>query len=329
MKEMKSAYIAGTGSYVPEEVISNFDLEKMVDTTDEWIRTRTGISERRIAAKNEPTSDLAVKAAQAALEDAGMEPQELDMIITATVTPDMILPSAGCVIQKKIGAPNAAAFDVAAACSGFLYALSIADQFVKSGQYKNILIVGADTLSKVTDWTDRSTCILFGDGAGAVILKPTDETRGILSTHLYSDGTISDLLEVPAGGSLIPASRESLEARLHYITMKGNGLFKIAVKALSDSIQTAITHQGVTADDIDLFIFHQANARIIQAVGERLSIPESKIPLTIEKYGNTSAASIPITLDELHKDEKIHPGNLLCFAAFGGGLTWASSMVRW
>jgi 3-oxoacyl-[acyl-carrier-protein] synthase-3 len=326
---MKSTYIAGTGSYVPEEIISNFDLEKMVDTTDEWIRTRTGIAERRIAGKNEPTSDLAVKAAQAALENAGLEARDLDLIITATVTPDMIFPSSGCVIQKKIGASNAAAFDIAAACSGFLYALSIGDQFIKSGQYKNIMILGAETLSKVTDWSDRSTCILFGDGAGAVILRPTEEDRGILSTHLYSDGSFSELLQVPAGGSLRPATKETVETGLHYITMKGNLLFKIAVKALVDAIQNAVAHHGMSSSDIDLFIFHQANARIIQLVGERMSIPESKIPLTIEKYGNTSSASIPITLDELNKNKKIHPGTLLCLAAFGGGLTWASSVIRW
>jgi 3-oxoacyl-[acyl-carrier-protein] synthase-3 len=326
---MKSAYIAGTGSYVPEEVVSNFDLEKMVDTTDEWIRTRTGIAERHIAGKHEPTSDLAAKAARSALESAGLDAGDLDLIITATVTPDMIFPSAGCVIQSKIGACNAAAFDIAAACSGFLYALSIGEQFIKCGQYKNILVLGAETLSKITDWTDRGTCILFGDGAGAVILKGTEEERGILSTHLYSDGTLGDLLQVPAGGSLMPATRETVEGRLHYISMKGNQLFKIAVKALADAIQTAVTHHGMSPDDIDLFIFHQANARIIQSVGDRMSIPESKIPLTIDKYGNTSSASIPITLDELHRDKKIHRGDLLCLAAFGGGLTWASSVIRW
>ncbi len=326
---MKSAYIAGTGSYVPEEIISNFDLEKMVDTTDEWIRTRTGIAERRIAGKHEPTSDLAVKAAQSALDDAGLDARDLDLIITATVTPDMIFPSAGCVVQSKIGASNAAAFDVAAACSGFLYALSIGEQFIKCGQYKNIMVLGAETLSKVTDWTDRGTCVLFGDGAGAVILRPTEEERGILSTHLFSDGTLSELLQVPAGGSLRPATRETVDARLHYISMKGNLIFKVAVKALADAIQIAVAHHGMSSTDIDLFIFHQANARIIQSVGERMSIPESKIPLTIEKYGNTSSASIPITLDELNRDKKIRRGDLLCLAAFGGGLTWASSVIRW
>ncbi|MEW6382206.1 MAG: beta-ketoacyl-ACP synthase III [bacterium] len=326
---MKSAYIAGTGSYVPEEVVTNFALEKIVETSDEWIRTRTGISERRIARDGEPTSDLAAQAAQSALEDAGLEAGDVDLIITATVTPDMAFPSAGCMTQRKIGAVRAAAFDVSAACSGFIYALSIADQFIRNGRYANILVIGADTLSKITDWTDRNTCILFGDGAGAAVLKATDEERGILSTHLYSDGTLSELLQVPAGGSLRPASRETLENRLHYITMKGNETFKVAVKALTDSIQAAVTHQGITCAEVDLFIFHQANARIIQSVGERLSIPESKMPLTIARYGNTSAASIPITLDELNRAGKIHRGDLICMAAFGGGLTWASSVIRW
>jgi len=327
---MKSAYIAGTGSFVPEEVVSNFALEKIVDTTDEWIRTRTGISERRVARQGECTSDLAARAAQSALENAGLEARDLDLIITATVTPDMFFPSTGCMVQRKIGAVRAAAFDISAACSGFIYALSIADQFIKNGQYENIMVLGADTLSKITDWTDRNTCVLFGDGAGAALLRATtDKDRGILSTHLYSDGTLAELLKIPAGGSFMPASEETLKKRLHYITMKGNETFKIAVKALTDSVQTALSHQGVSCEQVDLFIFHQANARIIQSVGERLSIPESKIPLTIGKYGNTSAASIPITLDELNREGKIQRGTLICMAAFGGGLTWASSMVRW
>ncbi|MGA1876372.1 MAG: beta-ketoacyl-ACP synthase 3, partial [bacterium] len=231
---MRSSYIAGTGSYVPEEIISNFALEKMIDTTDEWIRTRTGIIERHIAHKNEATSDLAVRAAQSALENAGLAAGDLDLIITATVTPDMLFPSTGCLVQKKIEARNAAAFDVAAACSGFLYALKIGDQFIRSGQYENVLIVGADTLSKITDWTDRNTCILFGDGAGAVILRATEKPVGILSTLLYSDGAMSDMLYVPAGGSLQPASEETVHNRLHYITMRGNELFKIAIKAMTE-----------------------------------------------------------------------------------------------
>jgi 3-oxoacyl-[acyl-carrier-protein] synthase-3 len=326
---MKYTYIAGTGSYVPDEIISNFALEKMIDTSDEWIRTRTGIVERRIAGKDEATSDLAVKAGQSALENAGLEANDLDLIITATVTPDMLFPSTGCMVQKKIGAQKAAAFDISAACSGFLYALEVGDQLIKSGQYQNILVLGADTLSKITDWTDRNTCVLFGDGAGAVVLRAREEDQGVLCSHLYSDGAMSEMLRVPAGGSLRPASEETVQNRLHYITMKGNEIFKIAIKAMTEAIEQAVASGGIPIDNIDLFIFHQANTRIIQAVAQRLSIPENKIPLTIQKYGNTSTASMPITLDELNKAGKIHRGDVICFAAFGGGLTWASSLVKW
>jgi len=326
---MRYTYIAGTGSYVPDEIISNFDLEKMIDTNDEWIRTRTGIAERHIARKDEATSDLAVKAAQLALEDAGLEANDLDLIITATVTPDMLFPSTGCMVQKKIAAQKAAAFDISAACSGFLYALEVGDQLIKSGQYQNILVLGADTLTKITDWTDRNTCILFGDGAGAVILRAREEDQGVLCSHLYSDGAMSEMLQVPAGGSLRPASEETVQNRLHYITMKGNEIFKTAIKAMTEAIEHASACGGIPIDNIDFFIFHQANTRIIQAVAQRLSIPENKIPLTIQKYGNTSTASMPITLDELNKAGKVRRGDAICFAAFGGGLTWASSLVKW
>ncbi|MBN1225751.1 MAG: ketoacyl-ACP synthase III [Deltaproteobacteria bacterium] len=326
---MKYTYIAGTGSYVPDEIISNFALEKMIDTSDEWIRTRTGIVERRIAGKDEATSDLAVKAAQLALEDAGLEANDLDLIITATVTPDMLFPSTGCMVQKKIEAQKAAAFDISAACSGFLYALEVGDQLIKSGQYHNILVLGADTLSKITDWTDRNTCVLFGDGAGAVILRAREENQGVLCSHLFSDGAMSEMLQVPAGGSLRPASEETVQNRLHYISMKGNEIFKTAIKAMTEAIEQAAASGGIPIDTIDFFIFHQANTRIINAVAQRLSIPENKIPLTIQKYGNTSTASMPITLDELNKAGKIHRGDIICFAAFGGGLTWASSLVKW
>lgn len=327
---MKYSYIAGTGSNLPEIIVTNTDFEQRLDTSDEWIRTRTGIVERRLSSEKESTSELAVKAAWQALRDAGLEASELDYIITATVTPDMIFPSAACLIQQKIGAYRAVGFDVSAACSGFLFALHTADQFIKTGQAQNILVIGADTLTKITDWQDRNTAILFGDGAGAVILRATEEeNRGILASRLYSDGTMSDLLYVPAGGSLLPASRETIEKRLHYITMKGNELFKVAIKAMSEAIQEVAAFQKISLDQIDLFIFHQANSRIIQSVAQRLSIPEQKIPLTIQKYGNTSAASIPITLDELKKTGNIHQGDLLCLTAFGGGLTWASSLIKW
>jgi len=326
---MIHARITGTGSFAPKKIITNHDLEKLVDTTDEWILERTGIKERRIAEKGQATSDLAYEAGKKALKAAGIGAQELDLILVATMTPDTILPSMGCVLQEKLGAKNAAAFDIAAACSGFIYGLSIADAFIKAGVYKNILLVGAEVLSRFIDWEDRATCILFGDGAGAVVIQRHAGKRGVLSTHLHSDGSLGDLLHVPAGGSSHPASHDTIRKRMHFIRMKGNETFKVAVRALEGVVQEALEHNKVKPEEIDFLVPHQANLRIIQAMAQRLNMPMEKVVLTLPKYGNTSAASIPMALDEAVRDNRIKENHLILFEAFGGGLTWASALVRW
>jgi 3-oxoacyl-[acyl-carrier-protein] synthase III len=326
---MIHARITGTGSYAPKKVITNHDLEKLVNTSDEWITERTGIKERRIADKNQATSDLAYEASRKALKAAGLGADELDLILVATTTPDMIMPNLGCVLQEKLGAKKAAAFDIYAACSGFLYGMSIADAFIKAGAYKNILLVGAEILSRFTDWEDRGTCIIFGDGAGAVVIQRHTGKRGILSTHLHSDGSLGNLLYVPAGGTLHPASHETIRKRMHFIKMKGNETFKVAVRALEDVVQETLAHNKIKPEEIDYLIPHQANLRIIQAMAQRLKMPMEKVVLTLPKYGNTSAASIPMALDEAVRDGRIKENHLLLFEAFGGGLTWASALVRW
>jgi 3-oxoacyl-[acyl-carrier-protein] synthase-3 len=326
---MIHARITGTGSFAPKKVITNHDLEKLVDTTDEWITERTGIKERRIAEKGQSTSDLAYEASKKALKAAGLGAHELDLILVATMTPDTILPSMGCVLQEKLGAKNAAAFDIYAACSGFIYGLSVANAFIKSEMYKNILLVGAEILSRFTDWEDRTTCVLFGDGAGAVVIQRHAGKRGVLSTHLHSDGSLGNLLHVPAGGALHPASHDTIRKRMHFIKMKGNETFKAAVRALEDVVQEALGHNKVKPEEIDFLVPHQANLRIIQAMAQRLNMPMEKVVLTVHKYGNTSAASIPMALDEAVRDGRIKENQLLLFEAFGGGLTWASALVRW
>jgi len=319
----------GTGSFAPEKVLTNLDLEKMVETSDEWIRERTGIRERHIAASGVATSDLALEASRRALSAAGVSPEALDLILVATVTPDMIFPATACVLQNKLGAKKAVAFDVSAACSGFIFALATADAFIRSGIYKNILVVGAETLSKITDWTDRNTCVLFGDGAGAAVLGPDDSGKGLMSTHLHTDGSMGDLLYMPGGGSLNPASVWSLEQRMHYIKMRGNETFKIAVRALEDVVMEAINHNGLTSSDIDVLVPHQANLRIIQATAKRLDMPMDKVVVTIHKYGNTSAASVPMALDQAVNDGRIKDGSTVLLEAFGGGLSWASALIKW
>jgi len=326
---MIHARITGTGSFAPKKIITNQDLEKLVDTSDTWITERTGIKERRIAEKGQTTSDLAYEAGKKALKAAGIGAQDLDLILVATMTPDTILPSMGCVLQDKLGAKNAAAFDIAAACSGFIYGMSVADAFIRSGMYKNILLVGAEILSRFTDWEDRTTCILFGDGAGAVVIQRHAGKRGILSTHLHSDGSLGDLLHVPAGGASHPASHDTIRKRMHFIRMKGNETFKVAVRALEGVVQEALEHNKVKPEEIDFLVPHQANLRIIQAMAQRLNMPMEKVVLTLPKYGNTSAASIPMALDEAVRDGRIKDNHLLLFEAFGGGLTWASALVRW
>lgn len=324
---MKYAKITGTGSAVPDAVLSNSDLEKMVETSDEWITTRTGIRERRIADDGTASSDIAHEAAQKALEAADVGPGELDAVVVGTVTPDFLFPSTACVVQSLLGAKNACAFDLMAGCAGFLYTLHIAQGMIKSGGAQKILVIGAETLSKIVDFKDRSTCILFGDGAGAVVLEGSDEP-GILSSLVSSDGDCWDLLYVPAGGSRRPVDREVLETGDQYIKMKGNDVFRVAVKSMESATVDAVEKAGLRPDDIDLFVPHQANHRIVEAVRKRLDFPEEKVFLNLDRYGNTSAASVPLALDEAVRSGRVSRGDTVLFAAFGAGFAWGASVVR-
>ena len=320
--------ILGTGSYAPKQVLTNADLEAMVETSDAWIVERTGIRERRLAAPDEACSDLGVLAAQQALADADVQAAQLDLILVATCTGDSPLPSTASLIQHRLGAGNAAACDISAACCGFVYGLSVADAFVRTG-HKYVLVIGSEVMSSITDWTDRNTCVLFGDGAGAVVLGPTEEDRGILSLHLHADGRFSDLICVPGGGSSLPPSERVLAERLHCVKMRGNETFKIAVKTMEEAIREAVAAQGLGIDDIDCLVPHQANIRILRAVGQRIGLPPDRIMINVDRYGNTSAASIPLALDEAAKNGTIREGSLVVTAAFGAGLTWASGVIRW
>lgn len=327
---MYGSRIAGIGAFVPDRVLTNADLEQMVSTSDEWIVTRTGISERRIASDDQATSDLAEVAARRALESASVDPNDLDLILVNTVTPDMFFPSTACVLQERLGASRAAAFDLMAACSGFIYGLSVADAYLRAGLMRNILVIGADTLSKVVDWSDRGTCILFGDGAGAALVQRTTADSSILSTHLYSDGSKGKQLFIPGGGSRQPASQKVIDEKLVTIRMpNGNEVFKTAVRSMEDAAMAALKANGAEVSDIDLFISHQANARIIYAVAERLDLPRERIFMNIDRYGNTSAASIPIAIDEAVRVGRLKRGDLLLLTAFGGGVTWGSALIRW
>lgn len=321
--------IVGTGSYLPQQVLTNKELEKQIETSDQWIVERTGVRERRIAAKDEASSDLASKAAERALEMAQLSPDEIDLIIVATSSPDMFFPSTACIVQDKLKATRAAAFDVSAACSGFLYALSVGEQYVRSGTYRKVLVIGAEVMSRLTDWTDRRTCVIFGDGAGAVLLSPSASESGILSTHLHSDGTLWDLICVPGGGAAIPPSEKVLAEHLNTIKMKGNETFKVAVRSLEEVALEGLKANGFAASDVSYLIPHQANIRILSAVADRLKIPMGKVVVNLDRYGNTSAASIPVALDEAVRDGRIQKGAIVLFLAFGGGLTWASSVMRW
>ncbi len=327
---MAIARILGTGSYAPARVLTNADLEKLVETSDEWIRTRTGISERRIAAEEEATSDLAYQAAVRALAAARVDPVDVDMIVVATITPDMFFPSTACVLQERLGARRAGAMDLSAACSGFIYGLAVADGLLRSGTMRTVLLVGAESLSKVVNWQDRNTCVLFGDGAGAVVLRADEGDRGLLSAHLFSDGSKGPALILPGGGSRHPLSQEALDQDLGKIRMSnGNEVFKLAVRAMEDAAMVALKHNGLEIGDVNLLITHQANLRIINALGQRLGVPEKKVCVNIQKYGNTSAASIPLALDEAVQAGRVRDGDLLLLCAFGGGLTWASALIRW
>lgn len=324
-----SVGIKGIGAYVPDKILTNFDLEKMVDTSDEWITTRTGIKERRIADKNTATSDLATKAALKAMDDAKVKPEEIDMIIVATVTPDMFLPSTACFVQNNIKAVNAAAFDISAACSGFIYGLSIANQFISSEEVKTVLLIGSETLSKIVDWKDRNTCILLGDGAGAAILQQVEEGFGILSTYILSDGSKTNLLMVPGGGSRDPISIEVINNRKHYLKMEGNEVFKCAIRGMEKSIDGALKKANLTYKDVSLFIPHQANMRIIESLTKRMELPKDKVFINLDKYGNTSAASIPIALNESLKTGRVKSGDIILIVSFGSGFTMAASVMRW
>jgi 3-oxoacyl-[acyl-carrier-protein] synthase-3 len=317
--------IAGTGKYLPERVLTNFDLEKMVDTSDEWIRTRTGIERRHIAADDQATSDLAYHASVAAIEDASLDPQDIDFIVVGTTTPDLIFPNVGCLVQEKLGISGTPAFSVEAACSGFLYALGVADQFVRSGQAKRALVIGAETMSRIIDWTDRETCVLFGDGAGAVVLEQAEEP-GIIYSKLAADGKYRDLLYASSGVSAPIKNKDPGGSALR---MKGNEVFRVAVKTLESIVDEVMEANGLKRGQIDWLIPHQANIRIIQATAKRLQMPMERVILTVQEHGNTSAASVPMALDTALRDGRIKRGDMLLLEAFGGGFTWGASLIRY
>jgi len=326
---MLRSKIIATGSYAPERVMTNFDLEKIVDTSDEWITERTGIKERRIAEEGQAASDLAYEASKRALKQAGLKAKDIDLIIVATVTGDMPVPSTACILQSKLDAKKAAAFDINAACSGFIYGLSVADSFIKSGVYKRILLVGAEMLSKFTDWEDRTTCVLFGDGAGAAILEASEGENGIISVNIYSDGNLRELLNLPGGGSKYPPSKETISRRLHFLKMKGNETFKVAVRTLESLVVDTLNANKLKPSQLAALIPHQANLRIIQATANRLGLSMDKVIVNLDRYGNTSAASIPIALDEAVRTGRVRKDDYVLLEAFGGGLTWASALIRW
>lgn len=325
---IKYAHITGTGSYAPEKILSNFDLEKMVDTSDEWIVTRTGIRNRHLVHDGLGSSDLAVSASQKALKNAGLEPQDIDIILLATVTPDQPLPSTACLVQDKLGAKNAAVMDVVAACSGFVYNLSIARAMIQTGQAENVLVIGVETLSKLVNWQDRNTCVLFGDGCGAAVVQAKDEPGGILSTYLKSNGSLADLLMVPAGGCKVPLNSENIKNGARYINMAGPEVYKNAVKAMGEAGSAVLENTGLSGDDIKLMIPHQANIRIIDSTSKRLGIPMDRVYVNIHEYGNTSAASIAIALDEVMDKKLINKGDKVLMVAFGAGFTWGSTIVE-
>ncbi len=329
MEKIRVGFL-GLGYYVPQKVLTNKDLEKMVDTSDEWIISRTGIKERRIAPENIATSDLAKEAALKAINNAGLNPAQIELIIVATITPDMSFPSTACIVQDKLGAKNAACFDISAACAGYLYAIAIAEHFIKSGTYNNVLVVGAEKLTSITDWTDRNTCVLFGDGAGAGVLGRVSEDRGILSIYLGSDGTQHDILKLPAGGSRLPASHKTIDEKMHYIKMEGSELFKHAVRVMADAGEKAAKMAGLSSpSEIDCIIPHQANIRILNAVAKKIGIPLEKIYFNIEKYGNMSSASTAVALAEAAADARIKKGDIVLLDAFGSGLVWGAIVIKW
>jgi 3-oxoacyl-[acyl-carrier-protein] synthase-3 len=328
-KTQRTVSIIGTGSYVPEKILTNEDLSRMVDTSDEWITTRTGIKQRRIAAKDEHTSDMAAKAALKAIEQAKISPAEIDLILVATATPDMLFPATACFVQKKIGATNAACLDISAACAGFLFGVEIAQQFITSHTYDTVLVIGADKLTAITNWSDRNTCILFGDGAGAAILRHRGGSHGVISTHIGSDGQYTDILFMPGGGSRCPITRENVDLNLQTIHMTGKEVYKHAITAMLSAAQKALERAGLRIEDIACVIPHQANMRIIEGIADRLGIPLEKFYVNLDRYGNTSAAAVAIALDEANRSGRIKPGDYVLMVVFGGGLTWAGTVIEW
>ncbi|MDE0847641.1 MAG: ketoacyl-ACP synthase III [Nitrospinaceae bacterium] len=331
MTDLNTAVVAGTGAYLPEKILTNQDLEKSLDTSDAWITARTGIRERRIAAEGESASTMAAKAGKQALEAGGIGPEDVDMIIVATSSPDVLFPSTACFVQNELQAFGSAAYDVSAVCSGFIFGLSIAEQYLKTGRYEHILLIGSEVNSRIVDWSDRATCILFGDGAGALLLNRVEQEQplGILSTHIYSDGSLSDLICVPGGIGRTGINKQDIDDKKYSIKMSGNATFKVAVKRMTEVIQEALEFNGLSIEEVDLLIPHQANERIIRAVAERLKYPMEKVLMNIHKYGNTSAASIPIGINEAWRDGRIQPGETSVLGAVGAGLTWGSAVIKW
>jgi 3-oxoacyl-[acyl-carrier-protein] synthase-3 len=324
------SHVLGTGAYAPSRILTNDDLEKIVDTSSAWIIERTGIKERRIAADNEATSDMAVEAARRALDLAETDAAELDMIIVGTISPDMQMPSTAVLVQAKLGAKRAFAFDLSAACAGSLYGISIADQFIRSGKAKRVLVIGAEILSRLVDWSDRNSCVLFGDAAGALVMGPTpDPSRGLMSAHLHSDGNAASILSIPGGGSRHPQSQDVLAKNMHKIAMNGREIYKFALRVLPESILESLAANGLKPGAIDHVISHQANARIVESVVDRLGIPREKCWLNIDRYGNTSSASLPISLDEANRAGSLKEGDLIAMMAIGAGMAWGSALLRW
>ncbi|RLE04278.1 MAG: 3-oxoacyl-ACP synthase [Candidatus Aminicenantes bacterium] len=327
--KIKRIKIVGTGFYVPDKILTNQDLEKMVDTSDEWIVTRTGIRERHIASEEQATSDLAAEAARRALQDAGLTAEEVDLILVATSTPDTIFPSTACRVQHSLGADHVPAFDLSAGCTGFLYGMIVAEGLILNGPARRVLLIGAELLTKITNWEDRSTCVLFGDGAGAVILEESQDDSGMLSAYWGADGSLGELLILPGGGTRIPASHDSVDQKLHYLQMKGNEVFKHAVKRMGEAAVEALKIAGLKKKDVDFLVPHQANIRIIDATGQRLKLPPERVYTNIQRYGNISVASIPVAIHELKESGQLKKGDILVFVAFGAGFTWAAVVYRW
>jgi 3-oxoacyl-[acyl-carrier-protein] synthase III len=326
---MKRAKIVGVGAYAPKRILTNAELEKMVNTSDAWIVQRTGIRERRIADESEATSDLGLRAAQQALERAGVEPSEIDFIVVGTTTGDMAFPTTANILQHRLGCRNAGSIDLYAACAGSVYSLSVGAQYIQTEKYRTVLCVGAECLSRITDYTDRGTCILLADAAGAVVLRPSEDESGIIDTDLYSDGKYWEFLYQPGGGARHPATHETVDKRMHFAKMKGNEVFKVAVRMFGEAAERILTRNGFVADDLDLFIPHQANLRIIEAAVKRLKVPMDKVMINVDRYGNTGAASVYVAMEEAWSSKRLSTGDLVLLAAFGGGFTWGAALLRW